>query len=212
MTALHRPGLAAWQGGHTGGNPQCRHLVLIGGYAGSGKSELAHALSSLTGWPRLDKDTLTRPLVEALLTAHGGDRHDRHSPLYLESVRDAEYQCLMATAADHISAGISTVLDAPFLKEFADPDWIERLINEYRAHQVEITVIWVKGDVKSMRERITRRSAPRDAWKLANWDTYAKNIDPRFAPIPDHYVIDNRPGGVVSLVDQAKLLLARMGA
>lgn len=41
-------------------------LLLIGGYAGCGKTELAGALARAMRWALLDKDTLTRPLLEAL--------------------------------------------------------------------------------------------------------------------------------------------------
>ncbi|WP_308076864.1 zeta toxin family protein [Streptomyces hydrogenans] len=34
-------------------------LILVGGYAGSGKTELARFFVQLTGWPLLDKDPLT---------------------------------------------------------------------------------------------------------------------------------------------------------
>lgn len=200
----------AWRRRHTGGDPHRPHLVLVGGYAGSGKSELAGFISYLTGWPLLDKDSLTRPLVEALLVAHGGDPHDRHTSLYLEKARDAEYRCLMETAYDNIQAGISTVLDAPFLRELADPSWMQRLINKCRAHGVEVAVIWVQCDPESMREYITFRSAARDAWKLANWDEHVKSIDPEFRPKVDHFIVDNRLGAAVSLTDQAKLALGRM--
>jgi predicted kinase len=204
--------LDAWRRRHTGGDPHRPHMVLVGGYAGSGKSELAEFVSYLTGWPRLDKDSLTRPLVEALLVAHGGDPHDRHTSLYLEKAREAEYQCLMESAYDCIKAGISTVLDAPFLREFSDPDWMQRLVNKCRAYGAETAVIWVKCDHDSMREYITFRSAARDAWKLANWEEYIKGVDPDFAPKVDHFMVDNRLGSAVSLTDQAKLAIGRMYA
>ncbi|MGA4844699.1 AAA family ATPase [Streptomyces sp. G45] len=202
----------AWRRRHTGGDPHRPHMVLVGGYAGSGKSELAEFISYLTGWPRLDKDSLTRPLVEALLIAHGGDPHDRHTPLYLEKAREAEYQCLMESAYDNIRAGISTVLDAPFLKEFSDPAWMQRLANKCRAFGAETAVIWVRCDHASMKEYITFRSAARDAWKLANWDEYIRGVDEGFRPKVPHFVVDNRLGNAVSLTDQAKLALGRMYA
>jgi predicted kinase len=202
--------LDAWRRRHTGGDPHRPHLVLVGGYAGSGKSELAGFLSYLTGWPILDKDSLTRALVESLLVAHGGDPDDRHTPLYLEKVRDAEYQCLMETTYDNVKSGISTVLDAPFLREFGDAAWMQRLVNRCKSFGVEVTVIWVQCDLESMREYIAVRSAARDSWKLQNWDEYAQGINPDFRPKVPHFTVDNRLGAAVSLADQAKLALARM--
>jgi DNA-binding transcriptional regulator YhcF (GntR family) len=54
-------------------------VLLIGGYAGSGKSELARMVARETGWAILDKDTLTRPVVEAALEVLGVSPHDRES-------------------------------------------------------------------------------------------------------------------------------------
>jgi DNA-binding transcriptional regulator YhcF (GntR family) len=45
--------------------------LLIGGFAGSGKSELGRILTRLTGWMIIDKDTITRPVVEVALEALG---------------------------------------------------------------------------------------------------------------------------------------------
>jgi dephospho-CoA kinase len=39
-------------------------MVVVAGYPGSGKTECGKFISSKTGWPLLDKDTLTRPLVD----------------------------------------------------------------------------------------------------------------------------------------------------
>ncbi len=46
-------------------------------FAGSGKTEFAKFLSFVTGWALLDKDVITRPLVESMLTALNGYPNDR---------------------------------------------------------------------------------------------------------------------------------------
>ncbi len=101
-------------------------LTLVGGYAGSGKSEFGRFLSSITGWTLLDKDTLTRPLAEGLLVSLGGDPNDRHTALYRERVRPLEYRCLLSTAYENLTRGVSTVLTAPFVAEIADEAWLGR--------------------------------------------------------------------------------------
>src|SRR4051812_22582180 len=67
------------------------HLILIGGYAGSGKSELGRIIARETGWPMIDKDTITRPVVEAMLEAIGHSANDRESEEYMTLVRPREY-------------------------------------------------------------------------------------------------------------------------
>lgn len=152
-------------------------LTLIGGFAGSGKSEFARFLTSVTGWAVLDKDTLTRPLVERLMISIGGDANDRHTSLYLENARPYEYRCLLDAGMENIRCGVSTVLTAPFLQEFSDEEWLTRVRNGCVRHNATMSVVWVKCDTDSMRDYVAFRGAARDAWKLANWDEYLATVD-----------------------------------
>ncbi|MFE2871860.1 AAA family ATPase [Embleya sp. NPDC059259] len=179
-------------------------LTMVGGYAGSGKSELARFLGTLTGWSILDKDSLTRPMVEQLLTALGADPYDRHSSLYAERVKPHEYRCLMESAWDNLDCGISVILDAPFVAQFSDPDWMRRVFNKCRSKRVTPLIIWVECDPDSMYEYVQFRDAPRDAWKLQNWDVYSAGVDPKMRPAGPHYLVDNRHGAAVSLADRAR--------
>src|SRR5262245_12697785 len=45
--------------------------VYVGGYAGSGKTETGRVLARQTGWAMLDKDTLTRSVVDTALVQLG---------------------------------------------------------------------------------------------------------------------------------------------
>nr|WP_202511969.1 AAA family ATPase [Streptomyces sp. SID3343] len=179
-------------------------LTMVGGYAGSGKSELARFLGTLTAWPILDKDSITRPMVEQLLTALGADPYDRHSSLYAERVKPHEYRCLMEAAWDNLDCGISVILDAPFVSQFSDPAWMRRIFNKCRAKRVTPLIIWVECDPDSMYEYVQFRDAPRDAWKLQNWDVYAAGVDPQMRPAGPHFHVDNRHGTAVSLADRAR--------
>ncbi|MFE0423440.1 AAA family ATPase [Streptomyces sp. NPDC058953] len=201
---LHQRILDAWKRRHTGGDPNRPSLVLVGGYAGSGKSEFARFLSQLTGWPVLDKDPLTRPLVERLLTALGGDPHDRHTEVYREQVRPLEYQCLLEAVYANVDCTISTVVTAPFVAELTDQRWMRRLVNRCEARGVSVSPIWISCDIETMHEYMGFRSAARDAWKLRNWDDYVATIDPDLRPVMPHLVVDNRLGAAVSLTDQVR--------
>lgn len=180
------------------------------GYAGSGKTEFARFLGDISGWAFLDKDSLTRRLTERLLISLDGDPHDRHTDLYLNEVRPLEYKCLMDTANDNIDCGISTILAAPFIAELGDQAWLSRLTNRCKAKGVDVAVIWVRCDVDSMREYIEFRDAPRDAWKLANWDEYASTLDTDSSPPGVHLTIDNRLGAAISTADQTREALRRV--
>ncbi|WP_231618906.1 AAA family ATPase [Nonomuraea sp. SBT364] len=209
QTALLNRVVDAWRRRHGKGSPK-PILTLVGGYAGSGKTEFSRFLSDITGWAFLDKDSLTRAMVERLLVSLGGDPHDRHTELYLREVRPLEYRCLMETAFDNLKVGTSAILSAPFIAELADPDWVSRLTNRCAAKGIDVAVVWVRCDVESMREYIEFRGAPRDAWKLQNWKEYAAGLDTDAAPPTAHATVDNRLGAAISLADQTRQTLKRI--
>src|SRR5690606_19511401 len=200
----------AWRGRAMSGSIGTTTLVLVGGYAGSGKTEFARFLGDISGWALLDKGSLTRRLTERLLLSMGGDPHDRHTDLYLNEVRPLEYKCLMDAANDNLDCGISTILAAPFIAELNDQAWLSRLTNRCKAKGVDVAVIWVRCDVDSMREYIEFRDAPRDAWKLANWDQYASTLNTDSSPPGVHLTIDNRLGAAISVADQTREALRRV--
>lgn len=184
-------------------------VILVGGYAGSGKTEFGRFLSSITGWTLLDKDMLTRPLAESLLVSLGGDPHDRHTALYRERVRPLEYRCLLNTAYDNLTRGVSTVLTAPFVSELGDEAWLGRMLNRCAARAIDVTVVWLHCDLDSMHEYLQSRGAARDTWKLSAWEQYAATVDLSLRPRCDHIVVDNRLNAATSLAEQARSLVAR---
>lgn len=196
--------MEAWKRRHTGGDPHSPCVVLVGGFAGSGKTEFARFLTQLTGWPLVDKDPLTRPLVEQLLMALGSHAHDRHTEVYREKVRPAEYAALMQAVYANVQCRISTVVTAPFIAEMSDEQWMQRLINKCQAQGVDVAPIWVQCDVDSMHEYISSRGAARDSWKLERWEEYLATIDVELRPVVPHLVVDNRMGTAISLADQAR--------
>lgn len=188
-------------------DPRTRTLILIGGFAGVGKSTVATMLSASSGWPVLDKDTMTRPLVERLLRALDGDPDDRHSPMYIDQVRPWEYQVVMDTALKFLDAGISTIVVAPFLREFTDRAWVDRIDHECRQRDAALLAAWVATDSESMHSYLKHRNAPRDSWKLDNWDTYLSTVDLTLRPSVRYQLIDNRRHTPIPLTDQVQRLL-----
>ncbi|MFD8497969.1 GntR family transcriptional regulator [Amycolatopsis sp. NPDC059657] len=165
--------------------------VIVAGYAGSGKTEVGRIISRLTGWAMEDKDTGTRPVVEAMLRALGRSPHDRESEVYLEQVRPAEYEALRELALENLSCGNSVVATAPYLRELADRQWCQREQADADALGVELRVIWVRTDADSMLVYLKRRGAARDTHKLEHWDEYVANVRFDFTPEMPHHVLDN---------------------
>lgn len=181
-------------------------MLLIGGYAGSGKTEFGRILSRKTGWALLDKDTVTRPLVERSLEALGRPAHDRDSTTYLSEVRPREYEALMDVAYENAACGTPAIVTAPFLAEFADAAWIEREEAKFTDAGVPAVVVWVSCDAETMHTYIRRRGAARDGAKLADWANYVGAIDLELRPAADHLLIDNSLGAD-PLTTQAQRLI-----
>ncbi|WP_410597826.1 GntR family transcriptional regulator [Amycolatopsis sp. lyj-23] len=166
-------------------------IVVVGGYAGSGKTEVGRIMARLTGWAMLDKDTLTRPVVEAMLSSLGQSPHDRESDAYLEQVRPAEYESLREAVVENVSCGNSVIQTAPFIRELANPVWCRRAAADADALDARLRVAWVRTDAESMKVYLKRRAAARDTNKLANWDTYLAGVNLQYTPATDHAILDN---------------------
>ncbi|MEV5556332.1 hypothetical protein AB0L44_21995 [Nonomuraea wenchangensis] len=72
QNALLTRAVDTWRRRHGQSSPK-PILTLVGGYAGSGKTEFSRFLSDITRWAFLDKDSLTRCMVERLLISLDGD-------------------------------------------------------------------------------------------------------------------------------------------
>lgn len=188
------------------GRPQ---VFLIGGYAGSGKTELGRVLARRTGWPILDKDTTTRAVVEAALESIGCSPHDRESETYLTIIRPAEYEALVATMTENVECGVGAVVTAPFIRELRDQAWCDRMAAKIESIGADLHVVWVRCDANSMKTYIKHRGAARDAAKLADWEGYLRGVDLHYTPAIKHHVVDNSVGSA-PLQQQALEVLTQM--
>lgn len=171
--------------------PASPRVVLVGGYAGSGKTELGRILARETGWPILDKDTLTRPVVEAALEMLGSSPNDRESELYRTKIRPREYEALMAAVTENVQCGNSAIVTAPFIREFTELAWINRVQAQCAGMGAQLTLVWMNCDADTMHMYVRHRGAARDAVKLDDWDKYLSEIDVEFRPPVPHLVVDN---------------------
>lgn len=154
-----------------------KQIVVVAGHAGSGKTEFSKQLAAKTKWPILDKDTLTRPFVEALATNLMNDPHDRQSPVYMETIRPLEYQALLETMWEVLEFGASgIVVTAPFVKELFDANWVDDFDFDCDLKRCNLTFVWVHCDTETLKGRIVSRGAPRDRWKLLNWSEWAEYL------------------------------------
>lgn len=182
-------------------------VVFVGGFAGSGKTELGRILARETGWSILDKDTTTRFVVEVALELQGLSPNDRESDVYAETIRPREYESLIATMTENVQCGNSAIVTAPFIREFADPAWVSRIQATCKDLGATPTFVWVYCDASTMHTYVRHRGAARDTTKLVNWETYISGIDLELRPPVPHVVIDNSASSK-PLQDQARSLLS----
>lgn len=185
MRVVNSPGIRPIGGATT---PK---IVVIGGYAGSGKTEFGRILAKASGWPILDKDTMTRPVVETALEVHGLPSYDRDSETYMGTIRPREYEALMATAFENLDCGVSSILTAPFLTEFRNAAWVARTQARCEQFDATPTFVWMRCDAETMQTYLRRRGAARDTTKLAAWEEYVQRLDLTFKPSFEHVIIEN---------------------
>jgi DNA-binding transcriptional regulator YhcF (GntR family) len=174
--------------------PSQPQVVIVGGYAGSGKTELGRVIARETQWAILDKDTTTRPVVETALELLGQPPSDRIGDVYLNSIRPAEYDALVNTMVENVECGVSVILTAPFLQEITNRAWLDRMRSRCESLSAQMRVVWVTCDEESMRFYIKHRGAARDSWKLENWGAYMDSINIEFRPEVEHFIVDNSRG------------------
>jgi predicted kinase len=160
------------------------HLVFFCGHAGTGKTTIAKrligSLMQATGeaFCLLDKDTLYGRYSAAAMHALTGDPNDRDSPLYLQYLRDPEYEGLLETARENLQLGVSVVVVGPLSREIRDRRLFDRKWLGV-GDDVVIRIVWVFTSEETARSRIVARRNPNDAYKLAHWDEYRQR---RFVP------------------------------
>lgn len=182
-------------------------VFFVIGPAGSGKSSVSKLIAEHYGAVYIDKDTATKRFTELLLTLNGSDPNERdNSEFYQQAILPLEYASILDLSRDNLSIGRSVVLDAPFGKFFADPDY---LINAQRAHnwpEAELIVVHVRTDGEAVRERLVARGYERDEWKLNNWEQFwaASQANACQWKAARHVVLDNSGDAIdVELLDRA---------
>lgn len=160
------------------------HLVFFCGHAGTGKTTIAKRLvgplmrETGEAFCVLDKDTLYGRYSAAAMGALTGNPNDRDSPLYLQHLREPEYQGLIDTARENLELGVSVIVVGPLSREVR-----ERKLFDHQwlgiGGNVTIRIVWVYTSEETAHARIIARHNPNDAYKLAHWDEYRQR---RFVP------------------------------
>ncbi|MEA9568881.1 AAA family ATPase [Polynucleobacter sp. AP-Nickl1-40-C4] len=159
--------------------PSAPRLILFAGHAGTGKSTLAKKALPLiiekTGedFFFLDKDTVYGAFSAHVMDLTTQNPNDRDSPFYLENLRDWEYKGLIDIARENLLLGVNVILIGPFSKEIQSGKMFDAQKLGVPA-LTSIQVAWIDLEEREAKKRMEVRADPRDEWKLAHWEQYAK--------------------------------------
>src|SRR3954454_20943791 len=118
-------------------------MILVAGYAGSGKTRVGKDIARRLRGCFLDKDTISGPFVEQLLVELGQPEGDRDGDVYRKVIRPLEYESLLAAGLEAASLGADVILSAPFLVQLTNPEWTTQLISQADEYGVQVRVVWV---------------------------------------------------------------------
>jgi predicted kinase len=167
-----------------------KQIVLVAGHAGSGKTEFARQLALKTSWPLLDKDTMSRPLVDGLAEPFSDDPRDGYGSAYIRSL---EYKSLLAVMWEMLDFGShGVVVTAPFAVELSIPKWVGDFVLDCDTHNCKLLIVWVHCDPATLKERVVARGAERDRRKLANWPRWIDSLStPELDKAIPQLIVDN---------------------
>lgn len=180
--------------------------VLVGGVPGSGKTHVGGQIAKSIG-VFLDKDTISRFFSEDLLALLGQSPNDRESEIYRTRVRPKEYDTMQKVARENLELGHSVICAAPYLQEFSDPQWRDDIEVNAELGGASLHYIWIESDEDTIRERLRKRGAARDTWKLTNWTAWWSQVPKAPPPVNGLHVIDNRVQAARSVQNQLKDIL-----
>lgn len=166
-------------------------LFIVCGSPGSGKSTYARELARLHRAFLLDIDTGTERIIKKALLESGHDPNDRDSTYFKEKYRLTIYETLFDLARENLEWS-NVIIAGPFTREIRDPEWPSRLSDNLKS---PVEIHYTYCDPETRKERLLKRSNPRDLQKLEDWDNHVKYYGDEEPPFFAHVFIDTSRSG-----------------
>ena len=117
-----------------------------------------------------DKDDLSILLRRSFALC--GENIDMDGSFYLQNLRNAEYETLFNLAFSALRFSNLVLVNAPFLKEVRDAEYMSALKERAKKSGAELVLVWVTASNAVCYERMKARGSDRDTEKLARWEEY----------------------------------------
>ncbi len=138
-------------------------LVVIAGLSGTGKSAVATALQSRTGFAHINSDVVRKRLAGVAVDAHVSAAYE--SGLYSVEHSARTYRQMLAEAAEQLASGRGAIVDGTFQRR-ADRDAARRLAEGYT---VPLLLVECRCGEAEARQRLDRRAARGESASDADW-------------------------------------------
>lgn len=153
-----------------------KKLILVGAPPACGKNYVSELIcKALKGVAYFDKDNLASLLHCCFKLCN--KELDMDGEFYLKNLRHAEYDTLFKLAFSALGFENFVLVNAPFIKEVRDVEYMRGLKKRANDCGAQLVVIWVTAPVEICYQRMKERNSNRDILKLAKWKEYEKNLD-----------------------------------
>ena len=153
-----------------------KKLILVGAPPACGKNYVSELIcQTLEHVVYLDKDDLGDLLRCTFELC--GEKLNMDGDFYAKNLHKVEYDTLFRIAFSALRFERFVLVNAPFVKEVRDKQYINQLKERARQLGAEIVLIWVTAPISVCFERMRARGLDRDAEKLIKWEEYAKSVE-----------------------------------
>jgi predicted kinase len=174
-------------------------LVVVAGLSGTGKSAIAAALHTRTGFTHVNSDVIRKELAGLPPDTPRSGPYD--TGLYTPEHSARTYEAMFAAAATQLTVRRGVILDATFQRR-ADRDAARALA---RSAGVPLLIVECRCADDEVHRRLTRRAARGDSPSDADWNIYREQ-QRRCEPFaederPDHLVLDTSASPTPGIVE-----------